>query len=84
MKVQTIEEIKKEAYSESEAQNAINLYELLKPVLKVKRENGRFELAGGDKTILGLYRSVKRIIDNESHCISKISEDDFTRVNSEN
>ena len=83
MKPQTPEEIRKESYNENEALAAMALYELLKPALKVKRDNGRFDLAGGDKTIVGLYRSAKRIIENEPRMAHKIIEDNFTRVNSD-
>lgn len=32
-------------------------------MLKKKRDNGRYNTAWGDKTALGLYRTVKRIIE---------------------
>ena len=44
-----------------EAMKALDLFELLLPGLRVG-ENGRIETAYGDKTVLGLYRSVKRIM----------------------
>jgi len=32
--------------------------------LRAKRDNGRYDLVGGDKTALGLYRTIKRIIED--------------------
>ena len=32
-------------------------------MLKKKRENGRYSTAWGDKTALGLYRTMKRIVE---------------------
>lgn len=40
-----------------EAENAYRLFELLKPGLKIKR-NGRVNTSAGDKTPLGLYRTI--------------------------
>jgi hypothetical protein len=57
MKTQTIEEMIKAGATKEEAENAARLFELLRPGLKIKR-NGRIDTSGGDKTILGLYRTV--------------------------
>lgn len=40
-----------------EAENAYRLFELLRPGLKIKR-NGRINTSCGDKTPLGLYRTI--------------------------
>jgi hypothetical protein len=47
--------------TETEAENALSLFILLQPGLKVKR-NGRIETAWGDKTPLGLYRMIIRAV----------------------
>ena len=61
MKTQTIEEMIESGASEAEAKRASELFDLLRPGLKVKR-NGRVDTAWGDKTPLGLYRTIERII----------------------
>ena len=43
--------------SREEAERAADLWLILEPGLKVK-ENGRVETSGGDKTPLGLYRTL--------------------------
>ena len=53
----TIEGMMKSGADREEAENALKLFELLKPGLKVKR-NGRIDTSGGDKTLLGLYRTI--------------------------
>jgi hypothetical protein len=40
-----------------EAEKAYQLFELLKPGLRIKK-NGRVDTAWGDKTPLGLYRTI--------------------------
>jgi hypothetical protein len=40
-----------------EAEKAYELFEMLKPGLKIKK-NGRVDTAWGDKTPLGLYRTI--------------------------
>lgn len=55
MKVQTYEEMIEAGASEKEADEAIELFELLRPGLRIKR-NGRVYTSCGDKTTLGLYR----------------------------
>lgn len=57
MKTQTIEEMENAGATAEEARAAFYLFELLKPGLKVKK-NGRVETTGGDKTPLGLYRTI--------------------------
>jgi hypothetical protein len=58
MKAQTIEEMVLLGATTEEAKNAIELFKLLRPGLKVKR-NGRIDTTGGDKSPLGLYRTIK-------------------------
>lgn len=43
-----------------DAERASDLVALLKPCLKRKRSDGRYDTAEGDKTALGLYRTLKR------------------------
>lgn len=57
MKTQTYDEIIAAGGTPDEAVHALNLFELLRPGLKVKA-NGRIDTAHGDKTILGLYRMI--------------------------
>lgn len=61
MKTQSIDEMIKAGATQEEAENALKLFELLRPGLKIKR-NGRIDTSGGDKTILGLYRTVGSMI----------------------
>jgi len=44
-----------------EAEKAYELFEMLKPGLKIKK-NGRIDTNAGDKTPLGLYRTIGRFI----------------------
>lgn len=62
MKTQTKEEMIEVGASEEEAEAALELFALLRPSLKVSRKNGRIEIQGGNKTVLGLYRTVKDLI----------------------
>jgi hypothetical protein len=62
MKTQTIEDMMRAGASRYEAEDATKLFDLLRPGLKVKR-NGRVELVGGDKTPLGLYRTIKKTME---------------------
>ena len=62
MKTQTKEEMIELGASEEEAEAALKLFALLRPSLQVSRENGRIEIQGGNKTVLGLYRTVKDLI----------------------
>ncbi len=57
MKTQTIEDMINQGADKQEAENAMKLWELLRPGLKVKK-NGRVDTAWGDKTPLGLYRTI--------------------------
>jgi len=58
MKVQTIAEMIEQGATEEEARQANNLFQLLRPCLKVNKV-GRFDTTAGDKTVLGLYRTLK-------------------------
>lgn len=59
MKTRTIEEmINIDGATLEEAKAAFDLFELLRPGLKIKK-NGRIDTAHGDKTPLGLYRTIK-------------------------
>lgn len=62
MKTQTKEEMIEIGATEEDAESALELFALLRPSLKVSRENGRIEIQGGNKTVLGLYRTVKDLI----------------------
>ena len=57
--MQTKDEMLQSGATEQEADAAIELFRVLRPALKIKRANGRIETTHGDKTILGLYRTVK-------------------------
>jgi hypothetical protein len=57
MKTQTIEQMIEARATPEEAQKAMKVWKLLLPGLKVKR-NGRVNTEGGDKTPLGLYRTI--------------------------
>jgi hypothetical protein len=57
MKTQTIEDMINKGADKQEAENALKLWEMLRPGLKVKK-NGRVDTAWGDKTPLGLYRTI--------------------------
>lgn len=48
-----------------EAMRAIVLFEMLNPCLRIKA-NGRIDTTDGDKTILGLYRMVRRYVKPET------------------
>jgi hypothetical protein len=61
MKTQTMEEMILQGATKDEAENAARLFELLRPGLKIKR-NGRIDTSGGDKTPLGLYRTIGSLI----------------------
>jgi hypothetical protein len=67
MKKETVETLVKAGASGDEARAAIAFFELMRPALRRKRENGRFDLAGGDKNILGLYRTALRVIEENPH-----------------
>lgn len=62
MKTQTKQEMIEIGATEKEAEAALELFALLRPSLKVSREKGRIEIQGGNKTVLGLYRTVKDLI----------------------
>ena len=55
--MQTIEEMMTTGATEKEAKQAIKVWELLEPCLKIGR-NDRVLIKGGDKTPLGLLRSI--------------------------
>jgi len=62
MKQQTIEDMIDVGATPSEAKRAEAIWEMLRPGLRIK-SNGRVDTAGGDKTKLGLYRSILRVIE---------------------
>lgn len=57
MKTTLIDQMKLAGATEEEALKASFLFEVLRPGLKIKR-NGRIDTNGGDKTPLGLYRTI--------------------------
>ena len=57
MKTQTIKDMVKQGATLDEAKNAFELFAILRPGLKVK-QNGRIDTTCGDKTPLGLYRTI--------------------------
>jgi len=61
MKTQTIKDMIDAGATQEEAQAALDLFEILRPGLKIKR-NGRIDTTHGDKTVLGLYRTIGRVI----------------------
>ena len=66
MKVQTYEEMIQAGATKNEALTAIQLFEVLRPALTVKRSNGRIMTQFGDKTLLGFYRTVKSIVNKQT------------------
>lgn len=56
----TRQEMENAGATPAEIDGALELFELLKPGLKVKR-NGRVDTSCGDKTPLGLYRIIARV-----------------------
>jgi hypothetical protein len=56
-KIQTIDDMINAGASGPEAARADNLFQLLRPGLKI-RANGRVDTSGGEKTPLGLYRTI--------------------------
>lgn len=62
MKTITVEDLTKAGASASEARGAVDLFNLLRPALRRNQESGRFDILGGDKTELGLFRTVKRCL----------------------
>ena len=62
MKTQSVEEMVEAGATQEEAEKAFELFEILRPGLRVKR-NGRVGTSQGDKTPLGLYRTIKRIFE---------------------
>ena len=61
MKTQTREEMLARGATEKEIVSALALFELLRPGLKIKKD-GRVDTQYGDKTPLGLYRSIISIL----------------------
>lgn len=61
MKTQSVEEMVKAGATQEEAEKAFELFEILRPGLRVKR-NGRVDTTWGDKTPLGLYRAAMRLL----------------------
>lgn len=58
MKHQTKEEIIAAGFTEESAESATKLFELLRPCLKVK-SNGRVDTNIGDKSVIGLYLTLR-------------------------
>lgn len=65
MKVQTYDEMIQAGATKNEALIAVQLFEVLRPALTVKRSNGRIMTQFGDKTVLGLYRTVSSIVNKQ-------------------
>lgn len=61
MKTQTIEDMLNAGATREEAEASYKLFLLLAPGLKVKK-NGRIDTSIGDKTPLGLYRTIGSMI----------------------
>lgn len=61
MQDKTVPSSARKGQTMTEEERAEKFYQILKPCLK-RRRTGRFETTYGDKTILGLYRTVKRLI----------------------
>ena len=73
MKANIIEDMILAGADKEESENAYKLFELLKPGLKIKK-NGRIDTSCGDKTPLGLYRIIRRTLQeapNEKQHIKK-------------
>ena len=64
MKTQSVEEMVKAGATQEEAAKAFELFEFLRPGLRVKR-NGRVDTTWGDKTPLGLYQVIKRVFEEK-------------------
>jgi hypothetical protein len=60
-KVQTIQDMVDVGATLTEAQNAMQLWKLLRPALKVGA-NGRVDTTEGNKTPLGFYRTIRSFI----------------------
>ena len=65
MREMNFDEMIEAGASRSEALQAAELFRVLRPALTVKRENGRIRTTHGDKSTLGLYRTLKDIIKAE-------------------
>ena len=65
MKTYSIADMVKMGVDREEAIAAMELFQMLKPALHIK-ENGRIDTTGGDKTPLGLYRTLKRFFEPEA------------------
>jgi hypothetical protein len=61
MTTQTVEDMVAAGATNDKARAAKDLFDMLRPGLMVKR-NGRIDTIYGDKTVLGLYRSIIRCI----------------------
>jgi len=57
MKPQSVEDMIQSGATKEEAEKATELFRVLSPGLKIKR-NGRIDTTHGDKTVLGLYRTL--------------------------
>jgi hypothetical protein len=65
MKPQTFEQMVEAGASRFEAKQAAEMFRVLRPSITLKRENGRIRTTHGDKNVLGLYRTVKDIVNGE-------------------
>ncbi len=63
MYAQTIEEMIGYGASATEARQAAAIWKLLEPSLKVQPSNGRIMTAQGDKTTLGVLRSIVQVLE---------------------
>jgi hypothetical protein len=61
--MQTIKEMLQAGATQEEAELAIMLYTLLKPGLKRLNPEGRIQTQWGDKTPLGLLRTIKGLLE---------------------
>lgn len=66
MKPQTKEQMYEFGASEQEAEAALRFFEMLRPALKIKRDNGRIPTTNGDKSVLGFYRTCMDFIKEQT------------------
>lgn len=59
IKTQTLADMRKAGASDEESIEALEVWRLLEPGLIIKK-TGRTETTAGDKTPLGLYRTLRR------------------------
>ena len=51
--------------TQSEAEAATRMMEVLGPCLKRNYSTGRYDTTGGNKTPLGLYRTIRRMVEED-------------------